>query len=88
MIELSKEEFEVLDALWQNYPASASQIIERISDDNNWRLDVAQHWDVHRPENANVNHEHKCTCMHIHAHSQLCAFMYNRVGLIRIHVQL
>ncbi|MDX1361236.1 MAG: CopY family transcriptional repressor, partial [Pseudoalteromonas tetraodonis] len=27
MIELSKAEFEVLDALWINYPATASQII-------------------------------------------------------------
>jgi BlaI family penicillinase repressor len=36
MIELSKAEFEVLDARWQSSPASASQIIERISDDNNW----------------------------------------------------
>lgn len=36
MIELSKAEFEVLDALWANYPASASEIIERISDDKKW----------------------------------------------------
>ena len=36
MIELSKAEFEVLDALWANYPASASEIIERISDDKQW----------------------------------------------------
>jgi BlaI family penicillinase repressor len=36
MIELSKAEFEVLDALWQHYPASASQIIERIGDDKQW----------------------------------------------------
>jgi len=36
MIELSKAEFEVLDALWEYYPASASQIIERIGDDKQW----------------------------------------------------
>jgi BlaI family penicillinase repressor len=36
LIELSKAEFEVLDALWANYPASASEIIERISDDKQW----------------------------------------------------
>ena len=36
MIELSKAEFEVLDALWINYPATASQIIERLSDDKQW----------------------------------------------------
>ena len=36
MIELSKAEFEVLDALWINYPATASQIIERFSDDKQW----------------------------------------------------
>lgn len=36
MIELSKAEFEVLDALWQNYPANASEIIKRISDDKQW----------------------------------------------------
>ena len=36
MIELSKAEFEVIDALWANYPASASEIIERISDDKQW----------------------------------------------------
>ena len=36
MIELSKAEFDVLDALWINYPATASQIIERLSDDKQW----------------------------------------------------
>lgn len=36
MIELSKAEFEVLDALWINYPATASQIIERLNDDKQW----------------------------------------------------
>ena len=36
MIELSKAEFEVLDALWINSPATASQIIERLSDDKQW----------------------------------------------------
>lgn len=36
MIELSKAEFEVLEALWKDYPASASDIIARISNDNSW----------------------------------------------------
>jgi len=36
MIELSKAEFEVLDALWERHPATASQIIERVSDSNQW----------------------------------------------------
>lgn len=36
MIELSKAEFEVLDALWQGYPATASQIIERLSNEKQW----------------------------------------------------
>ncbi|WP_418157323.1 BlaI/MecI/CopY family transcriptional regulator [Pseudoalteromonas sp. RW-H-Ap-1] len=36
MIELSKAEFEILDALWISYPANASQIIERLSDDKQW----------------------------------------------------
>ncbi|MFY8326967.1 BlaI/MecI/CopY family transcriptional regulator [Pseudoalteromonas sp. ZZD1] len=36
MIELSKAEFEVLDALWQDYPATASQIIARLSDEKQW----------------------------------------------------
>ncbi|WP_418608015.1 BlaI/MecI/CopY family transcriptional regulator [Pseudoalteromonas sp. US3C1013] len=36
MIELSKAEFKVLDALWISYPANASQIIERLSDDKQW----------------------------------------------------
>ncbi|WP_372762944.1 BlaI/MecI/CopY family transcriptional regulator [Pseudoalteromonas sp.] len=36
MIELSKAEFAVLDALWLNYPATASQIIARLSDDTHW----------------------------------------------------
>ena len=36
MIELSKAEFDVLEALWINYPATASQIIERLSDDKQW----------------------------------------------------
>jgi predicted transcriptional regulator len=36
MIELSKAEFDVLDALWINYPANASQIIDRLSDDKQW----------------------------------------------------
>jgi len=36
MIELSKAEFEVLDALWQDYPATASQIIARLSNEKQW----------------------------------------------------
>ena len=36
MIELSKAEFEVLDALWISYPANASHIIERLSYDKQW----------------------------------------------------
>jgi BlaI family penicillinase repressor len=36
LIELSKAEFEVLKALWQSYPASASEIIKRIGDDKQW----------------------------------------------------
>ncbi|AXV63902.1 MULTISPECIES: BlaI/MecI/CopY family transcriptional regulator [Pseudoalteromonas] len=36
MIELSKAEFEVLDAVWLDYPATASQVIERLSDDKEW----------------------------------------------------
>ncbi len=36
MIELSKAEFEVMEALWQGYPAKSSEIIERLSDDTEW----------------------------------------------------
>ena len=36
MIELSKAEFEVIDALWKKYPASASEIIERIGNAKTW----------------------------------------------------
>ncbi|WP_340679813.1 BlaI/MecI/CopY family transcriptional regulator [Paraglaciecola sp.] len=31
MIDISKTEFEVMDALWQSYPASASDIIQRLN---------------------------------------------------------
>ena len=41
MIELSKAEFEVLDALWERHPATASQIIERVSDDCNNQVWIA-----------------------------------------------
>ncbi|MDP2561141.1 BlaI/MecI/CopY family transcriptional regulator [Psychrobium sp. 1_MG-2023] len=36
MNEISKTEFEVLDALWQGYPASAQQIIERLNQHKPW----------------------------------------------------
>ncbi|KXI29181.1 BlaI/MecI/CopY family transcriptional regulator [Paraglaciecola hydrolytica] len=36
MIEISKTEFEVMDALWQGYPASASDIIERLNQGKDW----------------------------------------------------
>jgi predicted transcriptional regulator len=36
MIELSKAEFSVMEALWQGYPAKASDIIKRLSDDTQW----------------------------------------------------
>ncbi len=36
MIELSKAEFEVLDAVWVSYPVNATQIIERLSSDKQW----------------------------------------------------
>ena len=36
MIELSKAEFAVMEALWQNYPAKATDIIARLSKDTKW----------------------------------------------------
>ncbi|QBG37619.1 BlaI/MecI/CopY family transcriptional regulator [Litorilituus sediminis] len=36
MVEISNAEFEVLDALWQSYPASASDIIERLNRKKSW----------------------------------------------------
>ena len=36
MVELSKAEFEVMEALWQGHPAKSSEIIERLSDDTQW----------------------------------------------------
>ncbi|MBO1254728.1 BlaI/MecI/CopY family transcriptional regulator [Alteromonas sp. 5E99-2] len=36
MIELSKAEFEVLDAVWVSYPVNATHIIERLSSDKQW----------------------------------------------------
>ncbi|MBQ4847839.1 BlaI/MecI/CopY family transcriptional regulator [Pseudoalteromonas sp. MMG005] len=36
MIELSKAEFAVMEALWAGYPAKASDIIKRLSDDTQW----------------------------------------------------
>jgi predicted transcriptional regulator len=34
--EISKTEFEVLDALWQGHPASASDIIQRLNQQKVW----------------------------------------------------
>ncbi|NOU52997.1 BlaI/MecI/CopY family transcriptional regulator [Pseudoalteromonas sp. JBTF-M23] len=36
MIELSKAEFAVMEALWQGHPAKASDIIQRLSNDTQW----------------------------------------------------
>ena len=36
MLEISKSEFEVMDALWQGYPASASDIIQRLNQSKDW----------------------------------------------------
>lgn len=36
MTEISNAEFEVLDALWEQYPASASDIIERLNRKKSW----------------------------------------------------
>jgi BlaI family penicillinase repressor len=36
LIELSKAEYEVLEAFWEGYSATAIQVIERISDDKSW----------------------------------------------------
>ncbi|OIQ47541.1 MAG: CopY family transcriptional repressor [Gammaproteobacteria bacterium MedPE] len=36
MTEISKTEFEVLEAIWQGHPASAQQIIERLNDTKPW----------------------------------------------------
>lgn len=36
MTEISNAEFEVLDALWEKYPASASDIIERLNRKKSW----------------------------------------------------
>lgn len=36
MSEISNAEFEVLDALWQSYPASANEIIERLNQQKEW----------------------------------------------------
>ena len=34
--DISKTEFEVLDALWEQYPASANQIIQRLNRNKPW----------------------------------------------------
>ncbi len=36
MIEISNAEFEVLEALWQQHPASASDIIASLNQHKNW----------------------------------------------------
>jgi len=36
MSEISHAEFEVLDALWQQYPATANELIERLNQDKTW----------------------------------------------------
>lgn len=36
MTEISNAEFEVLDALWEKYPASASDIIDRLNRKKSW----------------------------------------------------
>jgi len=36
MADISKAEFEVLEVLWQQYPAAASDIVERLSKKKTW----------------------------------------------------
>jgi predicted transcriptional regulator len=36
MTEISNAEFEILEALWQHYPASAAEIIARLNQDKAW----------------------------------------------------
>ncbi len=36
MTEISKTEFEVLEAIWQGHPATAQQIIERLNTKKSW----------------------------------------------------
>jgi BlaI family transcriptional regulator, penicillinase repressor len=36
MNEISKAEYAVLDALWQGYPATASDIIQRLNEHSDW----------------------------------------------------
>lgn len=36
MVDISKAEFEVLDALWQHHPASATEVIERLNENKEW----------------------------------------------------
>lgn len=36
MSDISKAEFEVLDALWESYPASANELIERLNQKKSW----------------------------------------------------
>jgi predicted transcriptional regulator len=36
MIDISNAEFEVLEAIWCDYPATSNQIIERLNKDKEW----------------------------------------------------
>ncbi len=36
MTEISKAEFEVLDTLWEQYPATANELIERLNKKKQW----------------------------------------------------
>ncbi len=35
-VDISNAEFEVLDALWQQYPATANEIVERLNQGKQW----------------------------------------------------
>ena len=35
-VDISNAEFEVLDALWQQYPATANEIVERLNKEKQW----------------------------------------------------
>ncbi len=35
-VNISNAEFEVLDAIWQKYPASANEIIKRLNQERHW----------------------------------------------------
>ncbi len=42
MTEISNAEFEVLEALWQNYPASANDIIKKLNENTDTDSDVQE----------------------------------------------